>query len=795
MKKDMEKKMNIRLGFGCAAALLIAMMFASCTKEELFSAPVKKSDEINFGVNLKWDDDEVSTRSGVDYGSRAGSFMLRSEDSADSLTVNVYVKNTISESAPITKGSVVENADAIADFGVYCSLDNGSETVPYFLNLEATQENGFWKPVRDCYWPGSDFTKLKFLAVAPYEHGMTSIIASGSVMPTSFSYTVPEAAVDQNDIMMAVTGEYPGDHNQTVPVTFNHLLSAINVKIGSVPEGTIHSITLKDVGSSSTYTVAGGTWEACTATDDFAVDFAGDGDTFATTGTETGNPQINAAEATFMMIPQTLGESAYLEVVFTHTITNNNVTLTASLANINWEKSKTYNYLINIEPDFILNIEEENVPIADCHYDVREITISDDANAGWILTSNVDWVKFRVKPDNFDTSEYKDYWIEEHVVTNVDITMDQTKDDDPNTTEDERITTETSSTSYSIMDRISGTGATKILVYFYENIETGNNEIARSATLSLRDTKNNERNTIIVNQYYPLWGTGNIAYERIEENKNTHPWGFASSRTVTYKYPAVNKKPSWATDLFGGFIWAIIELLNWDEWFYQSQKERRGEVYQEFYESYYTSSQEGFITITPTGGDGTTEWGYNNSWSVKLDYSKLNNINTQSTGLQNTRSILTYAGGSTGSDSETYLVNNSLEKTQETNTTDATTIPQTAAYQAVMKNSWIMSTTITTTTTITEKYGEQTDTPVTANDVELATEDIQWFLPSASEVATLLSTACDSDTNNNDTALSGTYWSSTSASGTNSISYDAAGTTSSASRTQRYKIRAARMKP
>ena len=42
----------------------------------------------------------------------------------------------------MTKGSVVENASAIADFEVYCSLDNGSETVPYFLNLEATQENG-----------------------------------------------------------------------------------------------------------------------------------------------------------------------------------------------------------------------------------------------------------------------------------------------------------------------------------------------------------------------------------------------------------------------------------------------------------------------------------------------------------------------------------------------------------------------------------------------------------------------------------------------------------------------------
>ncbi len=768
--------MNIRLGFGCAAALLIAMMFASCTKEELFSAPVKKSDEINFGVNLKWDDDEVSTRSGVDYGNRAGSFMLRSEDSADSLAVNVYVKNTISESAPMTKGSVVENASAIADFDVYCSLDNGSETVPYFLNLEATQENGFWKPARDCYWPGSDFTKLKFLAVAPYDHGMTSTIASGSVMPTSFSYTVPEAAVNQNDIMMAVTGEYAGNYNQTVPVTFNHLLSAINVKIGSVPEGTIHSITLKGVGSSSTYTVADGTWATCTATDDFAVDFAGDGDTFATTGTETGNPQINAAEATFMMIPQTLGENASLEVVFTHTITNNYVTLTASLANVGWEKSKTYNYLINIEPDFILSIEEESVPIADCHYDVREITISDEANAGWILTSNVDWVKFRVKPDNFDNSEYKDYWIENHSVRTVEIIYDQASKTK------EVVKDET--THYPISNNLVGSGNASVFIYYYENVGVSDAN-TRESIITLSDRNGNEKDVIPVSQYYPLWSTTTMAYERIEESNALHPWGFASTRTVTYTYPNY-PTPSWVSDwgIIGQFIWWIFR-----DWFTQDYNATRSAAYNEFYTTYFNTDvneQTGFISMTGSSSS---------SWTATLNYSKINNIVATKTGLENTITILNYTGGSTtGSDAETWLINNNLTSNGGSSSIDNTTLTQTAAYQAIKKNAWVSSTVITTTTVISED-GKTAYETTSVNDISLAESGLQWFLPSETEVATLLPTACDSDTNNNDTALSGTYWSSTSASGTNSISYDAAGITSSPSRTQTYKIRAARMKP
>lgn len=793
--------MNIRLGFGCAAALLIAMMFASCTKEELFSAPVKKSDEINFGVNLKWDDDEVSTRSGVDYGNCAGSFMLRSEDSADSLAVNVYVKNTISESAPMTKGSVVENADAIADFDVYCSLDNGSETVPYFLNLEATQENGFWKPARDCYWPGSDFTKLKFLAVAPYEHGMTSTIASGSVMPTSFSYTVPEAAVDQNDIMMAVTGEYVGNYNQTVPVTFDHLLSAINVKIGSVPEGKIHSITLKGVGSSSTYTVADGTWATCTATDDFAVDFAGDGDTFATTGTETGNPQINAAEATFMMIPQTLGENASLEVVFTHTITNNNVTLTASLANVGWEKSKTYNYLINIEPDFTLSIEAENMSIADCHYDTRMITIKNlYHDVDWVLTSDSDWVKFRIVPDDFETNDnyidFRNYWVENHSVRTIKVHITQTGSGIGADINSETLSDET--VYYPIESAISGKGNAKVLVYFYENTGEAYDAVdIRSANLILYPKDNDSKaNYFVVSQFYPIWNDG-IAYERIEENATTHPWGFANDRKI--KFTTVDTKPSWANSGWGALIWWIIDtfLPRTEAAFRAEGEEKRGIAYKYFYDTYYNTESNkasNFISITPSGGNGTLAWGEDNEWTATLDYANLNDVKADGTGLENTNKVLSYGGSVTGSDAETWLTSNNFISSVLVNSEDKTTIPETAVYQAVKKNAWMITTTQTITTATVNGENKEPEVSIVSTQ-SLMPSGIQWFLPSASEVATLLPTACDSDTNNNDTALSGTYWSSTSASGTNSISYDAAGTTSSASRTQKYKIRAARMKP
>ena len=159
---------------------------------------------------------------------------------------------------------------------------------------------------------------------------------------------------------------------------------------------------------------------------------------------------------------------------------------------------------------------------------------------------------------------------------------------------------------------------------------------------------------------------------------------------------------------------------------------------------------------------------------------------------------MTYGGGETGSDAETYLISKSLIKGTESSNTDKTTIPQTAAYQAVKKNRWNITTTITTTTTITKDYGTKVDDPVYDYGTPvLVDDDIKWFLPSNDEIATLKSTACDADDTNNDEALSGTYWTSTSAADVKAYEYaeDAtSGTAVSRVSTTKHKIRAARKK-
>lgn len=769
--------MYIRLKIAVCAILLSATMF-SCTKEEMVAEPLRKGPEIGFGVNLGWEADKIGTKSG--YGKKQGEFVLRSSELEDTLAVGVYVQNGINlNEEPKTKGAVTSSGN-LDKFGVWCQLTNGNnESISYFSNLEVSRDvsNGVCSS-DTYYWPGSDFTKLEFLAVGPYApEGLT---LDNTILPTSFTYTVPEEAVDQTDIIIATpkysteSAAYPGNYGYQINLNFNHILSAINVKVGDIPGGgVINSVSIKNLHNAGTYTVATGAWTV--TSENPTASYTIENTVEVNENTQSGT-QINPENATFMLLPQTLTENAVLEVNFTHALTNNNVTLSGKIADITptWTKGNSYNYLINIAPDYILTIEAENFTTADCHYDVREITISDDQNVGWTLSSNVDWVKFRVKPTNYETNGYKDYWIENHTVQIIEIEYNQATE--------ERNIVKDETTTYPITKTLKGSGNTNILVYFYENTETSTNNI-RETPIALSDNKGNEKDYFTVSQFYPLW-SNNIAYERIEESDKGFPWGFASTRTVTYTYPDF-PTPAWVSDW--GIIGAFIYWL-FGDWFRQDYNAARTEAYNTFYNTYFnTDSNEDTKFISMSGSE-------NSKWSATLNYGNLNNIVATGNGLENTIAILGYTGGSTtGSDAETWLIDNGLTSNGGSSTTDNTTITQTAVYQAIKKNAWVSSTVQTTTTVISEDGKTSSDTK-TINEVNLAESGIQWFLPSSSEVATLLPTACDDDNTNNDDALEGTYWSSTSAASPNSISYTAAGATATTSRTATHKIRAARSK-
>ncbi|MBE6275981.1 MAG: hypothetical protein E7096_06525 [Bacteroides sp.] len=778
--------MKRRLEIRNVVWLLMVTLFLSCQKEEIDAPLVQAGEAIRFQTE-QIQDSNPSRAASSNVGTYRNTMVMRSGTSVDTLAVNVYSQDGISNT-PRSRGAVLDGNN-LTSFAVYASRTRNNTATSFIKDWRIARDASTGNCTSDAayYWPGNVYT-LQFMALAPYHpQGLTVNQDASSAMPVSFTYELPDAAVNQADLMLATTQEYAGDYYLNVPLTFKHLCSAVNVKVGTIPQGSIQSITFKNIYNKGTYTLASDAWSVNgNSKADFVVDFVGTSTNYPTTGAETGNPLINDANATFMMIPQTLPVDAEMIVSFTHTLSGKTENLSCSLAGIEWAKATTTNYLINISPYYELYIEEEEVPIADCHYDMRVIHIKNDyTNKEWTLSSNQDWAKFRLMPADYETNAdyqaYNDYWFENHKVITQNISYNSSGSQTENTTQ---------TVDYGLSNSISSSGNQVVLVYLKENTGTGTG--TRAATLSLK-TGDKEVSSVEMKQYYPLWNN-NLAFERIEEDENGYRWGFASTRTVTYTYPAIDDVDwgdyqrywEWIKENRTSLLWGWLCRILYNN-VIGDKEAARSEAYTTFYNTYYntpTNQSTGFVTMAGSADDG---------WSVKLDYGKLNNISTGADGLSNTLAILSYGGNATTSDAETWLINNGLKKGTETSSADETTIPETAAYHAIMRNKCNLTTKITNTTRIVN--GQSFTETTSVNELSLTEDGIQWFLPSSGEISSLIQTACDSDPNNNDESLSGSYWTSTSSTNPNAYSFNASGSVSTTNRTSALKVRSARKKP
>lgn len=509
---------------GMATMLLCTLLF-SCNNEDFLESgnPEKACDNICFGISS---DKNVQTRGYAgsdDEGYTANRFVLRSDDSADTLCVRTLVSDGINVSGfegeqALTRGTPVGKDNFYDQFHVLAYWSKNRTPIDQFYmdtnasNTDASVGSGaIWSTEQIYYWPGADHS-FQFYAWAPTD-------ASGLVTPTTpetktLAYTVPEVAVDQKDIVVATTNEIPGDNNKAVPLTFKHICTAVRFAVGSqMQPGSIKSVALKGVKNAGTYDMAGGTWSIGNATVDFSQTLNKE-----TTGTEANGDAITSPEGTFMMLPQTLPAGATVEVVFTNA-SGVDRTLAASIGNTVWTMGTTVTYKLSITPEYEMNIE---VPTEaqDAHYITFPITVNvKDYDGAWTLTSNLSNDVFFTQTKT-DLQE-QGYWIDDDKGAN---TISST-----------------------------GSGSFTYHVYVTENI----GDAARDLQFQITPTVNGATPiTATVQQLCPSWNE-NIGCERIEDG--AYPWGFLWDSNMTIKYTV----PSLTSDFIGHYISSLlIDLLN-----------------------------------------------------------------------------------------------------------------------------------------------------------------------------------------------------------------------------------------
>ena len=516
------------------AVALSGMLLFSCTNEDILDTVNvgKTSDQICFGITP---DETAQARGPVaaeENGYTSGRFVLRSDDSTDTLCVRAIVSDgiyTSSDKQKITRGTPI-TTENFNSFHVLAYWKNSENLVnQFYMNEDVTKTGDVWSSDRIYYWLGESNT-LQFYAWSPTEtDGLTVPTTPTS---TTLSYTVPDDAAAQQDIVVATTKELAGNYNQVVPLAFDHICTAVRFVTGAqMQPGTIKSVSLEGVKGAGDYDMATKQWSLTGNSKSFTQTLE-----IGMTGGETEGSEITTTEGTFMMLPQTLAAGAKVKVVFHSTATNQDRTLEAPIANTEWPIGKTVTYKLSITPEYELDFTSEPT-LQDAHYVIYPITIkAKDVPAGsWTLTSSSPEVTLRT---DLTTLNKRGFWIEEDKGTQ------------------------------SITSTATGDAIT-VYAFLTENAS----EETRETTLTLRPTSlpNAEPSTFTISQLCPSWN-GNIGCERFEDKDD--PWGFLWPQGMTIKYnmqnaglgdliknALLNAYLSWFTD-YGEFITKETWLLS-----------------------------------------------------------------------------------------------------------------------------------------------------------------------------------------------------------------------------------------
>lgn len=493
---------------GMAAVLLSVTLFSCSSDVPYEHTDYSTTDNICFGIS---DSGNGTRAAAANEAITTDRYVLRSSESSDTLCVRAVVSDGIGKAAAKHATRASMQTTMYDQFNVVAQLkkSDGNIAPRYYMNEVATKQGDVWQPSSSIYyWP--DNGSLRFLAWAPIDAELdeSPVKPSEDVNKTTIKYTVPAELSKQRDLVAAATGynaSPAGGVCAPVSLQFKHLCTAVVVKTGAtMAPGTIKSVTVTNVRNSGTYDMLRSAWTLNDATTSYTVS-----PDMATGSTTAEGTKLNADDATFMLLPQTLGADSKLEVMFHDNISGRDRLLTASLNGAEWPMGKTVTYRLSITPEYELEFTSEP-QVQDAHYVIYPIKIKVDPGltGGWRLKSTSPKVTLR---KNLTELEEVGYWIEEDRGTQT----------------------------------IEGTESGDITVYAFleENVTNAERDVVLE--LSPKGFPSATPAKFTIRQLCPSWNTDGLGCERIEGKK--YQWGFlwGDNMKMVYTVPGWILKKWW----------------------------------------------------------------------------------------------------------------------------------------------------------------------------------------------------------------------------------------------------------
>ena len=493
---------------GMAAVLLSVTLFTCSSDVPYEHTDYSTTDNICFGIS---DSGNGTRAAAANEAITTDRYVLRSSESSDTLCVRAVVSDGIGKAAAKHATRASMQTTMYDPFNVVAQLkkSDGNIAPRYYMNEVATKQGVVWQPSSSIYyWP--DNGSLRFLAWAPIDAELdeSPVKPSEDVNKTTIKYTVPADLSKQRDLVAAATGYNAspvGGVCAPVSLQFKHLCTAVVVKTGAtMAPGTIKSVTVTNVRNSGTYDMLRSAWTLNNATTSYTVS-----PNMATGSTTAEGTKLNADDATFMLLPQTLGAESKLEVMFHDNISGRDRLLTASLNGAEWPMGKTVTYRLSITPEYELEFTSEP-QVQDAHYVIYPIKIKVDPGltGGWQLKSTSPKVTLR---KNLTELEEVGYWIEEDRGTQT----------------------------------IEGTESGEITVYAFleENVTNAERDVVLE--LSPKGFPSATPAKFTIRQLCPSWNADGLGCERIEGKK--YQWGFlwGDNMKMVYTVPGWILKKWW----------------------------------------------------------------------------------------------------------------------------------------------------------------------------------------------------------------------------------------------------------
>ena len=359
---------------------LSALMLAACSEELRYDQVKETGARMRFEINVQTDDGEQDSK-GL---TRSGLYSMNDND-GDTLPVRVEAIDDIipkhSPAASATRSLAYADAEAslYSTIGVFTySYDDAwtssdyTNYTPYMDNELATKNGDVYETENNYYWSDVADKLVRTFIYSPHASSIntdektyltTNLSVTTKGLPR-LVYEIPEDADKQPDLMAgySMIDDLESElRDNPWSLSFHHILSAVQVKIGSdFPDGTIKSVSLKNVYKQGTYTFGCKYNNASTGVEQTKADtwsvtnyanvvFKQELDFDAKSQKDV---LIISGDNTWMMLPQTLSNNttypAMLELQFQKDGSSEVNTYTCNLRSFttSWVMGKTYTYKI-----------------------------------------------------------------------------------------------------------------------------------------------------------------------------------------------------------------------------------------------------------------------------------------------------------------------------------------------------------------------------------------------------------------------------------------------------------------